>query len=196
MANFLRYALAQPACVFEDITGSSSIDRSVDLGRGSRWKVLWSLLIPWMAFVGLSGLGVLAVERLAETAPWLAATIAIEPAVTELPASFIGLAAFPFAYIALTLIYLKLREHKEGLSLADLLAGAPAAGRSEPDDDPGPGPWDDATEPLPEPGEPSVGIPWSMFGARDADLLLEEDEPLENLGNRLHNSNPKKESEL
>jgi hypothetical protein len=166
-ALLTRYALAQSACVIEDLSAHASIERSIDLSRGSRWSiclVLLALVLPYALLAWLCGSGI---EQLIAISPLLTSSHAAAHAIRQLPGFVLGLAWPPFLYIALTLLYLKLVEQKENVSLPGLLNGALAAKRPKPYCDDGPAPWGEDAEILTEVEESSVGIPWSLFGGRD-----------------------------
>jgi len=126
---YLRYALAVPACVLEEIKASAAIKRSVTLSAGSRGQIfviyflmgVISAIVAW-AFV--------------IPATFLAALIAKgSPAVATLAA---GLATFlagalagPIATIALSLVYFDQRVRKEAFDLQLMMAavdGTPPPG--------------------------------------------------------------------
>ncbi len=126
---FLRYALAVPACVLENIKASAAIKRSVALSAGSRGQIfviyflmgVISAIVTWVFLL---------------PAMWLAALLAKgSPAGATLAA---GLATFlagalagPIATIALSLVYFDQRVRKEAFDLQLMMAavdGTPLPG--------------------------------------------------------------------
>jgi len=161
--------------VIEDITPYSSIERSVDLGHGSRWKIFWACLVLMLPVTAVAWTLQWELEQHAAGFWFFARFPAAFQILDKLPDFAVQLIAAPFLGIVLTLLYLQLLEQKEGISLPDVLNGFFAARRSQPYEDEEPGPWDDVTDSSQEIGENSVGIPWSIFGAKDVPLKLQEE---------------------
>jgi Membrane domain of glycerophosphoryl diester phosphodiesterase len=126
---FLKYALAVPACVLEDITASEAIKRSVILSRGSRRQIFVIYFL-----MGVINYIVMFVFLIPAT--YLAALVAKgSPAVATLSA---GLATFlagalagPIATIALSLVYFDQRVRKEAFDIQLMMAavdGTPLVG--------------------------------------------------------------------
>ena len=126
---FLRYALAVPACVLEDIKASAAIKRSVTLSAGSRRQIfviyfLMGVITYIVMFVFLI------------PATFLAALVAKgSPAIATLAAGlamfFAGALAGPIATIALSLVYFDQRVRKEAFDLQLMMAavdGTPLPG--------------------------------------------------------------------
>lgn len=172
---FLRYAIADPACMIEDLSASWSIERSVVLGRGRRWSVFWCLAISMAPFAALIAVCEWKVKQLTAGVVFLTRHPVAAHAAEGLPGFAISLASIPIAYIVLTLLYLQLLEQKEGMNWQDVLNKAKAARFVRSEDEEEPGPWDDATDAPLDAGEDSVGIPWSIFGAKDLDLSLQNE---------------------
>jgi hypothetical protein len=172
-AFFVRYALAQSACVIEDLRAHASIERSIRLGRGSRGTIGSALLVlalPYGLLIWLCDAGI---ERLIAASPPLTGSHVAAHAIRQLPGLVLNLAWTPLFYIVLTLLYLKLVERNDNVTLPDLLSGALAAKRPKPFYDEGPAPWGEEVEIPPEGEGSSLGIPWSMFGERDTALRPE-----------------------
>jgi hypothetical protein len=170
LALFLRYSLAQSACMIEDIRVFASIERSVSLSRGNRWPICVAVLVLFLPY-GLLIWGCdSGVDRLIAVAPLLTGSHAAAHAIRQLPEFVLNLVWTPILYIVFTLLYLKLVEQKDKVSLPGLLNGALAAKRPKPYYDEGPAPWGEDAEILTGVEESSVSIPWSMFGAGDAAL--------------------------
>jgi len=117
---FLRYALAVPACVLEDIKASAAIKRSVTLSAGSRRQIfviyfLMGVITYIVMFVFLI------------PATFLAALVAKgSPAIATLAAGlatfFAGALAGPIATIALSLVYFDQRVRKEAFDIQLMMA--------------------------------------------------------------------------
>jgi hypothetical protein len=125
----LRYALAIPACVLEDIKASTAIKRSVILSVGSRGQIFviyflmgvinaivaWAFVIPATFLAALVAKGSPAVAILA----------------TGLATFLAGALAGPIATIALSLVYFDQRVRKEAFDLQLMMAavdGTPPPG--------------------------------------------------------------------
>jgi hypothetical protein len=118
---YARYILAYPATAILDASASDSIRRSVDLGRGFRWKVFWSFALPigiGMA-IAAGGGGLLGVighwEHFSVLHPFLFALL-------------VGLWTFaasllysPLMSIAITLTYYDLCVRKEAFDIVRML---------------------------------------------------------------------------
>jgi hypothetical protein len=120
---WLRYSLAMPACVVEDLTVRQAMRRSIDLSKGSRGSifVLWLLVyvirlllamlfsIPFLIF---------AVKRMGHPMPlfWLA----IQQLAVFVTNSLIG----PIYSTGLTLFYYDLRVRKEGFDIEWMMQAA------------------------------------------------------------------------
>jgi hypothetical protein len=169
---FLRYVLAPSACMIEDISAYSSIERSVDLGRGNRWKIFCAAAIPPIPAFALSFVLQWEIEQHLSGFLFFVRYPVAFHALDKLPDFLIQLVFTPFFYIVVTLLYLQLVEQQEGVSCNELLNGAL---KTKPYDDEEPGPWDDAPYIEPGPGDSSVGIPWSIYGSQDALQQIQEE---------------------
>jgi hypothetical protein len=117
---YLRYALAVPACVLEDIKASAAIKRSVTLSAGSRGQIF--VIYFLMAVITYIVMFVFLIP-----ATFLAAFFAKgSPAVATLAgglAGFLaGALAGPIATIALSLVYFDQRVRKEAFDLQLMMA--------------------------------------------------------------------------
>jgi hypothetical protein len=123
-ALYARYILAFPATAILDATASDAIRRSVDLGRGHRWKVFWSAALPMGIGMAVSagGGGVLGVlgrlQHLSLLHPFLFALL------VGLWAFATGLVSGPLMSIAITLTYYDLCVRKEGFDIVRMLQQA------------------------------------------------------------------------
>jgi hypothetical protein len=126
---YLRYALAVPACVLEDIKASAAIKRSVTLSAGSRGQIF--VIYFLMAVITYIVMFVFLIP-----ATYLAALVAKgSPAVAILAgglAGFLaGALAGPIATIALSLVYFDQRVRKEAFDIQLMMAavdGTPLPG--------------------------------------------------------------------
>ena len=117
---YLRYALAVPACVLEDIEATAAIKRSATLSAGSRGQIFVIYFL-----MGIIAYIVMFVFLIPAT--FLAALVAKgSPAVATLAtglAMFIaGTLAGPIATIALSLVYFDQRVRKEAFDLQLMMA--------------------------------------------------------------------------
>jgi hypothetical protein len=126
---YLRYALAVPACVLEDLKASAAIKRSVTLSAGSRGQI-------FVIYFLMGVINVIVAWVFLFPATWLAVLLAKgSPSIRIL---FAGLAGFlagalagPIATIALSLVYFDQRVRKEAFDLQLMMAavdGTPPPG--------------------------------------------------------------------
>ena len=113
---FLRYSLAVPACVVEDIKARASLKRSVFLSKGSRGKIfaiyLLVLILNYaVAFAVLLPIGLLA--TVFKTGAANVAVVILNHFATFLVGAVVG----PIAVIALALVYYDERVRKEAFDI-------------------------------------------------------------------------------
>ncbi len=128
---------------------------AVRLLRGSRWMIGLALMVLTLPYALLSWLCDSGIKRLISISAPLTSSHALAHAIGQLPGFFLGLAWTPIFYVVFTLLYLKLVEQIENVSLPDLLNGALAAKRPKPDYDEGPAPWGEPVD-IPS-GAPETG---------------------------------------
>ena len=135
----LRYALAVPACVVENLKAWKAISRSVELSKGARGRIFILLLL-----VGAVKIGLVLVTQMFFIAavyknhgtlpPWLNA---ISQVVAFFTNSFVG----PIGAAGIALFYYDQRVRKEGYDIERMMHGAglgslppqdPSAGPSNP----------------------------------------------------------------
>ncbi len=121
---YARYLLAYPAIAIENITVSDSLRRSVELGRGFRWKIFWAYALP-------VGIGMIVVGGCAAFLEWfgrMAHLQLLHPllfAAIEALLTFVGSLFYqPLTSIALTLIYYDMCVRKEGFDIVQLIEQA------------------------------------------------------------------------
>ncbi len=129
MVLYLRYALAVPACVLEDIKAGDAIRRSVALSQGSRGRIF--VIYFLMGVINY----IILVVFMIPAAILAAATAKGSPAVatlfTSLAGFLAGALAGPIATIALSLVYFDQRVRKEAFDLQLMMAavdGTPLPG--------------------------------------------------------------------
>jgi len=126
---YLRYSLAVPACVLEDLKASDAIKRSVVLSAGSRGKIfviyfLMGVINYIIMVVFMIPAAILAVA-VAKGSPAVASLF------TSLTMFLAGALAGPIATIALSLVYFDQRVRKEAFDLQLMMAavdGTPLPG--------------------------------------------------------------------
>ena len=146
LALYPRYALAFPAAAIENRTAMDSINRSVELGRGFRWKICWAFLLP--VFLGMLAAG----GSLALTS-WLnspTSPLAGSPFVVKIIQGLTSVAVqvcfAPFGAIVLTVLYYDIRVRKEGFDIARMLEQANPSLYPPPVEQPaGPDPFQDVS---------------------------------------------------
>jgi hypothetical protein len=172
IALYGRYALAYPAAAIENTTASTSIDRSVQLGRDFRWKTCWAVILPGgvgvVAILGASAL----LKFLAAPGSFLASNPMLFSIADGVVTFVLNLFFSPFLYIVLTLVYYDMRVRKEGFDIERMLAQANPAnvqksGNSEADRDENVAWAPSAVQPTPR------YTSWAASGAHRNDLQLE-----------------------
>lgn len=118
----LRYCVAIPAVVLENVTAGDAIRRSVFLTKGSRVRagllVLFAMVITYAAMAIFQGpfvVGAIAAGPESTTGFWLNLTGAVTGTIG-------GAITGPLMIIALALLYYDIRIRKEGLDLQLMLA--------------------------------------------------------------------------
>lgn len=125
LAVYVRYALAIPACVVEDLSVPDSLKRSAQLSEGSRWRVaaiyVVFLLFSWIANYGLA--------YLAQRTGALLHNRAAAATLIYLAGFISGSVTGPLATIGISLLYYDERVRKEAfdLQLMILSLDAPAS---------------------------------------------------------------------
>ncbi len=124
---FLRYAVAVPACVLEDIRARAALKRSVALTRGSRGRIFVVVLLFGVLEIVISGglgmlIGILGVTgKLGPVAMVIA---------TNASSFIVGALLGPVIAIALALVYYDERVRKEAFDIQLMMAaldGTPPA---------------------------------------------------------------------
>jgi hypothetical protein len=139
----LRYALAIPACVVEEIKARAALRRSIDLSRGSRGRifVLGLLIVAiQLALVGITQAFFIALAFRSHLVLPVWARIA-QQFVAFLTNSFIG----PMYATGLTLFYYDQRVRKEGFDIEWMMQAAGLATTTTP-----------AQELAPVPAQPQI----------------------------------------
>jgi uncharacterized membrane protein len=154
----LRYALAVPASVVEDLPARKALRRSIQLTKGSRGRIFVLCLLIVAIQLGLVGMTQIffvlaAFKHHGQLPAWVQV---IQQIVAFLTNSFIG----PMYATGLTLFYYDQRVRKEGFDIEWMMQ---AAGLTVPEPQPEPAPEttdsSPASEAQPEPGPPSDEIP-------------------------------------
>jgi hypothetical protein len=120
---WLRYSLAMPACVVEELTTRQAIRRSIELSKGSRGRifVLWLLVYAIRMLLGILfavPFLIFGLKHLGQPVPllWLA--------VSQLFAFFTNTLIGPIYSTGLTLFYYDLRIRKEGFDIEWMMQAA------------------------------------------------------------------------
>lgn len=119
----MRYSLAVPALVLENLTARQAIKRSVNLAKGNIWKIFLIFLLMYL---------IAAVVVSVFQGPFVVATIVIAARHTTPPlwlqilstisGGIGGALSGPLLAIALTLLYFDTRVRKEGFDLQLMMA--------------------------------------------------------------------------
>ncbi|HUX28976.1 MAG TPA: hypothetical protein VMV39_09320 [Terracidiphilus sp.] len=142
----LRYALAVPACVVEDLKARKAIRRSIELSKGARGRIFVLGLLVFVIEIGLVGLSqtfffVAAFKQHGHVSP-------IVQALSQIVAFFTNAVLGPIYATGLTLFYYDQRVRKEGYDIEWMMQ---AAGLNPPAPEP---PEVEASEPR-QAGEPA-----------------------------------------
>jgi hypothetical protein len=119
----LRYSLAVPACVVEDLSASSAIKRSIDLSQGSRGRifVLGLLVYAVRMLLGiLFGFPLIALTVKHPGQPLPLGWLMVQQVGVFLSSALIG----PIYSIGLTLFYYDQRIRKEGFDIEWMMQAA------------------------------------------------------------------------
>jgi hypothetical protein len=129
----LRYALAMPACVIEDLTARDAIRRSIDLSKGARGRIFVLFLLIGVIKLGLVGITqasfvVMVFKNHGQVTPLVSS---ISQVVAFFTNTFIG----PIGGTGVALFYYDQRVRKEGFDIEWMMQAAgltpPPAGASE-----------------------------------------------------------------
>jgi uncharacterized membrane protein len=129
----LRYALAMPACVIEDLSARDAIRRSIDLSKGARGRIFVLFLLIGVIKLGLVGITqasfvVMVFKNHGQVTPLVSS---ISQVVAFFTNTFIG----PIGGTGVALFYYDQRVRKEGYDIEWMMQAAgltpPAAGAAE-----------------------------------------------------------------
>lgn len=130
----LRYALAVPACVVEDLTARKAIRRSIELSKGSRGRIFVLFLLVGVIKLGLVGITqtfflAAVFKNHGQISPWISAASQVVAFFTN---TFIG----PIGAAGIALFYYDQRVRKEGYDIEWMMQAAgltpPARGAFDP----------------------------------------------------------------
>jgi hypothetical protein len=124
IALYTRYALAFPATAIEGLSAFSSIDRSVKLGEGGRWRICFGFLVPTVPSLMLT-LGTSALIGHFKTHSPLLAGSPLAAAWTRGGVNLIAAMVFsPYSAIVRTLLYYDQRIRHEGYDVERMMDAA------------------------------------------------------------------------
>ncbi len=158
----LRYSLAIPASVIEDLKARAAIKRSIELTKGSRGRIFILLLLIFVIELGLATVTQIFFIMAAFTAAKRHATVPVwmqiaQQVVGFITNSFIG----PMYATGLTLFYYDQRVRKEGFDIEWMME---AAGMNAP-----------APTPVSMPEAPLATVPPEADGTEPAAPTLQEE---------------------
>jgi len=118
----LRYALAMPACVIEDLTAREAIRRSIDLSKGARGRIFVLFLLIGVIKLGLVGITqasfvVMVFKNHGQVTPLVSS---ISQVVAFFTNTFIG----PIGGTGVALFYYDQRVRKEGYDIEWMMQAA------------------------------------------------------------------------
>jgi len=152
----LRYSLAVPACVVENMKARQAIRRSVELTKGSRGRILMLGLLVFVIELGLVGISqfflfVLAFKHHGQLGP-------VAQAISQIIAFFTNTFLGPIYATGITLFYYDQRIRKEGYDIEWMMQAAGLTPPEKPQEAPQelPGSAEPLAEsvPIPEPQQP------------------------------------------
>jgi len=122
----LRYALAVPACAVEDLKARAAIRRSIQLSKGSRWRIFLLGLLALIIQLGLTGITqgvfiVLEIQHKRELPVWMTV---LQQFLAFLTNTFVG----PIYATGFTLFYYDQRVRKEGFDIEHMMQAAGMTG--------------------------------------------------------------------
>jgi hypothetical protein len=127
-----RYQLAFPAAAIIGTDTSASIKRSVTLGDGHRWKVLWASALPQGVFLALQFSGDWLIGFLKDFNTFGRHADFLAPFIQNFWHLLVGIVFMPLRSIAITLVYYDLCVRKEGLDVALMIEQAGMETTAEP----------------------------------------------------------------
>jgi hypothetical protein len=123
-ALYARYALGFPVAAIEGRKARVSIQRSVTLGAGYRWKVFGAVVLPAVMLLTVFSSAELLFNWLEAAMAHKGISLMIWLGAEQACLSAARLVAAPFSACALTLAYYDLRVRKEGLDVERMMAAA------------------------------------------------------------------------
>ncbi len=123
----LRYSLAVPACVVENLKARAAIRRSIELSKGSRWRILMLWILAIVIQVGLIAIteGFFFVYALKNQGTLPIALRILQQVIAFFTTTFVG----PIYATGMTLFYYDQRVRKEGYDIERMMQ---TSGLSEP----------------------------------------------------------------
>lgn len=118
----MRYALAVPACTVENLKARAAIRRSIQLSKGSRWRIFMLALLAGIIQLGLAGITqgffvVFGIKHQGVIPVWM--TI-VQQFLQFLTNTFVG----PIYATGFTLFYYDQRVRKEGYDIEHMMQSA------------------------------------------------------------------------
>jgi len=114
---FARYFAIPQAILFERLGAWGGLNRTRDLSKGEKWKVLKTLGLIWLMFLVTSGGIGLLLQPEVGTSPSI---------LSQVISSLVSMIAFPLVPITGTLLYYDVRIRREGYDIEVLSAGLEA----------------------------------------------------------------------
>ena len=118
----LRYSLAVPACTVESLKARAAIRRSVELSKGSRWRIFMLALLAVIIQLGLTGITqgffvVVGIKHQGVIPVWMTV---VQQFLAFLTNTFVG----PIYATGFTLFYYDQRVRKEGFDIEHMMQAA------------------------------------------------------------------------
>jgi hypothetical protein len=178
----IRYALAIPACVVENLKARAAIKRSISLSKGARGRIFALILLVFVIKIGLVGLTqsfifVIAIKHPGYIPPGMNALSQVIQFFTN---TFLG----PIGATGLTLFYFDQRVRKEGYDIEWMMLAAGMTPQPAPAAEPA-APAETATTPEPASAAEAAFPQEATFATEPAaaPLLSDEIAPAAEAGN-------------
>jgi hypothetical protein len=121
---FTRYALAFPAIVIERFTPQASIERSINLGAGGRWRVFWGVIVPYVPALMLTYVVPGVMNALQNSNAFPALNSFLVAGINGFVGLISALVFTPYVSIVLTLLYYDQRMRREGFDVEWMMQAA------------------------------------------------------------------------
>ena len=124
VALFSRYALAFPATAIEGLSASASIDRSIKLSKGGRWRICGGFTVTLLPSLILALGAYFLAQHLRSSGLLFGGSPLAAASITGVVGFIAALVFTPYSAIVLTLLYYDQRIRHEGYDVERLMDAA------------------------------------------------------------------------